>query len=496
MASLTATALPALGIVKLVLDWAPYRHEPVSIYRIEPDGREVQIIGSPLALSGTVAIAYDTTPPLDVDLTYRAELADPTVVRDDMGGSASNSWGTPDFTIPSGTWSNTGTNGDYQRASGVGTQRHTGTGLARITYLPGTYADVQIGATMAAPVTPLGAGLRTSLVTRYIDTSNHYQFNIIHNVSGTIGLNIIKRVAGAETIIASSTTSFTTSPNRLFRIVAQSVGNRHRMAVWWATGEGDAAILEVSDPALSAAGKVGARSLLPPTNTNTLPVTFTFDAFRVIEFGTHTLTSGVVHVDAAPHGWVRDPVNPANSVRLDNCADHTFSCLGQNQMVFFQGFGSATYRATTGVFEVNNSERPITVAQQRKAPVQDLRFASVTLDDIKRVRTLFRSGRNLSLYLPLVYGWGLDTYGADMFTAGDLTEARLNTVDMRKPYRLWTTEIVPTDEDDDLPHFTVGGNGVPVPGATFGDMKATGKTFGQLKATGNTFLDFAQGSYV
>lgn len=495
MASLTAAALPALGIVKLTLDWAPYVQEPVSIYRVEPDGREVEIIGSPITLSGSVAIAYDTTPPLDVDLTYRAVLTDPQVVRDDMTGSASNSWGTPDFTIPSGTWSNTGTNSDYQRASGVGTQRHTGTGLARITYLPGTYTDVQIGASMSAPVTPLGAGLRTSLITRYIDTSNHYQFNIIHNVSGVISLNIIKRVAGTETIIASANTTFTTSPNRLFRLVAQSIGNRHRMAVWWATGEADAVVLEVSDPALAAGGKVGARSLLPPTNTNTLPVVFTFDAFRVRELATYTLTSGTVSVEAAPHGWIRDPVNPVNSVRLDNCADHTYSCLGQNQMVFFRGFGDETYRATTGVFDVNNSERPITVAQGRKAPVTDLRFASTTLADIQRLRNLFRSGRNLSLSLPVHYGWGLDTYGSDLFTAGDLVAQRLNTTDMRKPYRLWTTEIAPAGEDDDLPHFTVGGNGVPIPGATFGDMKATGKTFGQLEATGNTFLDFAQGSY-
>lgn len=494
MASLTATAMPALGIVKLALDWAPYVREPVSIYRIEPDGREVEVVGSPLTLSGSVAIAYDTTPPLDVDLTYRAVLTNPLVVRDDMGGSASNSWGTPEFTIPSGTWTNSGTNSNFQRAGGVGTHAHTNVALARITVLPGTYTDVQIGMTLSAPVNALGAGMRTAAITRYTDVGNQYQFNVVHNVSGAITLSIVKRVATVETILASTSTPFTASPNRLFRVVAQSVGNRHRMAAWWATGERDAVVLEVSDPTFTS-GKVGARSVLLTGNTNTLPVTFSFDAFRVRELATYTLNSGTVNVSAAPHGWIRDPINPINSVRLDNCADHTYSCLGQNQMVFFQGFGDATYRSTTGVFDVNNSERPITVAQGRKAPVQDLRFASTTLADVQRLRKLFRSGRNLSLALPLHYGWGLDTYGADMFTAGDLVERRLNIVDMRKPYRLWATEVAPTIEDDDLPHYTVGGNGVPIPGATFGDMKATGKTFGQLKATGNTFLDFAQGDY-
>lgn len=495
MASLTATAMPTLGIVKLALDWAPYVNELVSIQRIEPDGRVVDIIGSPLRLSGSVAIAYDTTPPLDVNLTYRATLSNPTVARDDMGRTVSNAWGTPDFTIPSGTWVNTGTNSDYNVASGVATQRHTSVSLGRHTVLPGTYANVQIGATVSCPVTPLGAAIRTGVVTRYVDQNNHYQFNVVHNTSGRITLALIKRISGTDTIIGSTTTTFTVSPNRQFRITGQSVGNRHRLTAWWASGPNDQVALEVSDSTFAAAGKVGARSVLTTGNTNTLPISITFDTVRVTELASYTLTSATVNVTADPHGWIRDPVNPVNSIRLDNCGDHTFSCLSQDNMVFFRGFGEEVYRSTTGVFDVNNSERPITVAQTRKAPTTDLRFASVTLADIQRLRLLFQSGRNLSLYLPLRYGWGLDTYGADMFTAGDLVSQRLNTVDMRKPYRLWSAEIAPTDQDDDLPHGTVGGNGVPVPGATFGDMKATGKTFGQLKATGKTFLDFAQGSY-
>lgn len=496
MASLTATTMAALGIVKLTVNWAPYVNETVSLYRVEPDGRQVEILGSPITLSGSVAIAYDTTAPLDVALTYRAVMTNPLAARDDMGRTTASSWGTPDFTITAGAWINTGTNSDYNVGSGVATHKHTGVALGRHTVLPGTYGDVQIGATIANPVTPLGAGIRTGLMTRYVDQNNHYQFNIVHNTSGKITLNIVKRVASTETVIATSATNFTTSPNRLFRAVAQSVGTRHRITVWWATGEADATVLEVSDSALTAAGKVGARSILLSGNTNTLPISMSYDAIRVLDLSTYTLTSGTANVTAAPHGWVRDPLDPGNSVRLDNCASHTFDCLDSNQMVFFRGFGDESYRSTTGVFEVNNSELPVTVAQTRKAPTTTLRFASVTLADITRIRDLFRSGRNLSLYLPLDYGWGLDSYGAQMFTAGDLTASRLNTVDMRKPYRLWSAEIANADLDDDLPHGTFGGNGIPIPGATFGDMKATGKTFGQLKATGNTFLDFAQGDYV
>lgn len=489
MASLAASTVPTLGIVKLALDWAPYFNEPVSLYRIEPDGRQVEILGSPITLSGSQAIAYDTTAPLDVDLTYKAVMVDPTVARSEFETNVSNSWGTPDFTIPSGSWTNTGTNSDYNVAAGEATLKLASTALARNVVLPGSYLNVRIGATISNPVVPSGAGIRTGVTTRYTDQNNHYQFNIVHNTPGTSGtgaitLNITKRLAGNDTIIASTSTEFTVATNRLFRLEAESVGSRHRMTVWWATGREDAATLEVSDAAITAAGKVGARSIALSGNTNTLPVSMSYDSVHVTEYATYTLTSGTVNVTAAPHGWIRDPLVPANSIRLDNCASHTFDCLNGNQMVFFQGFGDETYKSATGAFERNNSERPVTVAQTRKAPVTDLLFASVTLADIARVRTLFRSGRNLSLYLPVDYGWGIDSYGADMFTAGDLRSSRLNRVDMRKPYRLWSAEIAQTDLDDDLPHYTFGNNGIPIPGATLADLKATGKTLGELASGG------------
>lgn len=481
--ALTASALPALGIVKLALNWAPYFGELVSIYRIEPDGTQVEVLGSPVALSGSDAIIYDTTAPLDVNLTYQAVLTNPAVLRDGFGRTTASSWGTPEFSTATGLWINTGTNSDYNTASGAATQKHTNVALGRHSVTPGSYQNVRISATTSIPVNPLGAGIRHGAMTRYVDQNNHYQFNIVQNTGGAITLNILRRVSGSDTIIATSATPFTANPNRQFRLVAESNGTRHRMTVWGATGQVDAVTLEVSDSTFTAAGPAGLRSILLTGNTNTLPVSVTYDNVLVEDLSTYTLTSVAASVAAAPHGWVRDPLVPGNSIRLDNCASHTFDCLDGNQMVFFQGFGDEDYASKSGVFEVSNAERPVVVAQRRKDVVTDLRFASVSLTDITRVRTLFKTGRNLALSLDPDYGWGLDAYGTAMFTAGDLKAARLNPRDMRKPYRLWTTEVAVTDLDDDLPHGTVGGNNIPIPGATFGDLKATGKTFGQLKAT-------------
>ena len=109
MASLTATAMPTIGIIKLALDWAPYVTEPVALYRIEPDGRRVEILGSPITMCGSVAIAYDTTAPLDVDLTYEAVLVNPTALRDLFNSrTVSNAWGSPEFTTVAGSWGSSG----------------------------------------------------------------------------------------------------------------------------------------------------------------------------------------------------------------------------------------------------------------------------------------------------------------------------------------------------------------------------------------------------
>lgn len=494
--ALTASTLPALGIVKLVLNWAPYRNEPVSIFRIEPDGTRVEVLGSPITLSGSDAIVYDTTAPVDVNLSYEAVLTNPTVARDGFGRTVSNSWGTPEFVVVASTWSSTGTASDYNVGAGVGTHKLTDTTSGRQTWLAnGSYQDVLVAATVSQPVNPTGGTVQTGVVTRFGDISNHYQFLVIHNPGGGIALRILRRVSGVDSIIASVNTTFTVAPNRAFRIVASSVGRRHRMQVWWAPGPAQSAILEVTDSVFTSAGRVGTRSVLGTGNTNTLPLTITFDSFLTQDLSSRTLTSNTVNVAAAPHGWVRDPLVPGNSIRLDNCASHTFDCVNANQMVFFRGFGDEDYKSKSGVFEVNNAPRPTVVAQPRKDLVTDLLMGSVSLTDITRMRTLFRSGRNLALSLPPTYGWGIDSYGTDMFTAGDLQASRLNRSDMRKPFRLWSTQVAVTDLDDDLPHGTVGGNGIPIPGATFGDMKATGKTYGQLKATGNTYLDLAQGDY-
>ena len=487
--ALTASTLPALGIVKLVLNWAPYRSEQVSIYRIEPDGTRVAVLGSPITLSGSDAIVYDTTAPLDVNLTYQAVLANPTVLIDNFGRSVSNSWGTPEFSAAAGSWANTGTNSDYNVASASATHKHTSVGVGRHTITPGSYTDVRVAGTVSIPVNPLGASIRTSATTRYTDQNNHYQFSAVHAVAGGVSLSIIKRVGGTETTIASTLTNFTVSPNRQFRLIGESVGTRHRLTLWSTSGPADSTVLEVSDSTFTAAGNAGFRSILTSGNTNTLPVTVSFDAVRVNELTTATLTSGTANIVAAPHGWIRDPLVPGNSIRLDNCNGHTFDCVNANQMVFFQGFGDEDYASKSGVFEVNNATRPVTVAQPRKDVVTDLLLASVSLADITRMRNLFRAGRNLALSLPTAYGWGIDSYGTDMFTAGDLRASRLNRRDMRKPYRLWSTEVAVTDLDDDLPDGTVGGNSIPIPGATFGDMKATGKTFGQLANTGITVLN-------
>ena len=484
MALLLATPLEALGISKVIVDWLPYTNDLVSVYRILPDGSEVEVIGSPVQLSGGKAILYDTVAPVDVALHYRAELPESVVLRDDFSRVATDSWGSPTFAATGASWVNTGGAGtDYDVASNRGTHTNTTVNVSRrSTLTAGGYTDVRMEATTWLEATPTGAPISSGLHTRYVDSSNHYVFGVAFNPGGSVTASISKVVAGTFSVIASKTTTLGFAANQRYRMVGESVGTRHRMKVW--SSESDVSpsewTLEVVDSSF-ASGGLALRSTRSTGNTNTNPV-ISFDDVVAVNLVKQTIsTTQAATISAAPHGWIRDPLVPARSVLLDNCSTHTFECLNAENFVFFRGLGGEQYESASGVFGVLNAARPVVVSQTRKDLTTELRFVSTTLNDILRVRTLFSPGRPLSLSLSPEYGWGLDSYGTAMFAALDVSAGRVNNRDMRKPYREWSVPLAVTDLDDNASDGWLGGNNIPIPGATYADMTATGQTYLQLR---------------
>lgn len=496
MASIVATPLPALGIVKVIVDWTPtYLSDLIHVYRITPDGVQFEVIGSPVRLSGGKAILYDTTAPFDVALSYRVTVNDPVVAFDGYDRTTASGWGTAPM---GGAYTvRTGVAGDYSTSvtstTSVGAISSGTINVPRIIGLGTSYTDVEVEVSVRPPVNEaFGSFILSSVYLRYINSSNFYQFSIGWHLSGVVTARIYRSVAGVLTLITEATIGRYVTGSE-YRMIVHTQGPNLRMVGWeglrpygWT--------LQVTDTN-HGAGTIGFGATLTTGVTNPLPMVSAFDTMVARQQGTFFLTSSSITLVAGRDGWLRDPLDPARSVRMDNCASHTFACLNASRFVFFQGIDDESYDSATGVFEVIDSENPLTVAQTRKGKSTTLRVVSTTLTDIPDLRALFSPGRDLVVSLPADYGWGIESYGSEAVTVGTVGVSRLNRRDMRKPQRLWQLPVRVVDPDETYPSGATGSNDIPVPGATYGDMKATGLTYGQLKAGTKTYLDWAQGVF-
>lgn len=495
MPTLTATPLPALGIIKIIADWtaAPDQlTDLIHVYRVTPDGTEVAVIGSPVYLSGGLAILYDTSPPLDVAITYRADMATANRAKDAFQRVVANGWGNADrggtYGIASGAPS------DFSTTGSQGMQV-VNNGSGRVVTLAETYTDVQAASTVSLGTIPANSNIVVGHMLRYSSLSSHYRLGVQFSANGTMAAIIQRRTSSPATpvLLASQPLSGIYTANTQVRIESEAEGTQLRVRAWIGDSRPDDWSVTVADSTLTS-GRVAFSSI----NNSTTNLNTFFDNTDVTSLVPQSVTSTPVTLATAPDGWIRDPYTPATSVRLDNCATHTFECLDADRFVFFQGFDEEGYDSNTGVFKVLDAERPVTVAQVRQDLTTTMRVVSTTLADIPALRALFRPGRDLVVSVPTEYGWGIDAYGTDWATVSDVTASRLNRRDMRKPQRLWSLPLAVTDPQDTLDAYgsgSTGSNRIPVPGATLGDMKATGLTYGQLKAAGRRYIDWAQGVF-
>lgn len=218
------------------------------------------------------------------------------------------------------------------------------------------------------------------------------------------------------------------------------------------------------------------------------PVSVYFDSL----YQTFDAVSNYVMLDTAPDGWLKFPTMPMLDVRLDNCEVHSPSCLAGDQEVFFKALDAEEYTSASGVFDIVDSKHPDVVGMTRKEFNSTLVLVSRRLQDISALRAILSPGTPLILSLPMIYGWGIDTFGLDWIQVGDVSSSRLGS-DMRKPYRTWVLPLAVVDEGVAYLSGQVGGNNIGVAGATWGDLAGSGQTWGQHLLTGNWWIDTAQG---
>jgi hypothetical protein len=406
---------------------------------------------------------------------------------DDFNRTVAADWGSltsgEDWTNTNGSAADFLVNGTKGVQVGAGAANVLRVSHAMVTSSPDMRVRVTVNLDTGAVA---GADITGWILARLTDVNNYYLAQLeFDSATDGVVLRIGKRVAGTLTLFAGSTTILASglTANQQFTVDLEVLGTTVR-AKSWATLAAEPLDwqLTATDSALTTGTGIGLASRRETGNTNT-DVQVQWDNLFVYEPG---------GIQASPDGWLKNPVMPTLDIRIDNCEVHSPDCLNSEQLVFFKALETEEYESASGVFPVVNATRPIVVSQVRKDLTTSLIVVSRRLEDITAIRTLLASGEVLTLSLPVVYGWGIETFGTDWVHVGTDSASRLG-VDMRKPYRLWTLPLILVDPTLSYPTLQTGGNNIGVSGSTWGDLAAAGQTWGTHAATANTWLDTAQG---
>lgn len=236
------------------------------------------------------ALATQRTPLVDLRVDWQnagystaAAGAGPAQIRDSFDRAVvASGWGVADGGMP---WTTTGGSAsDYSVDGTVG--KHSVGSLATARYsLIDAPADVDVSFTVSTPVTALTVDFRTGVLARYADASNHYVASVVFGPAAAkdVSVNITKVVAGATTSLSTVDTTLTHVAATVYGVRFQCVGSVLRARAWvLADGEPTTWHVSVTDAALTGAGASGVKSVVAATSTNTLPVVFSFNDFRMV----------------------------------------------------------------------------------------------------------------------------------------------------------------------------------------------------------------------
>jgi hypothetical protein len=215
--------------------------------------------------------------------------------------TSSSGWGTTDT---GQAWTNSGGSAvDYAVAAGVGTLTLTSVDVSRRVFTDITYPGCDLYGSVTTSAAATGAPIYAGLTCRYIDIDNLYMARLAFSTANVLTMAIVRRVAGAESVLGSSVLSYTYTPGSFFRIRFQAQGARLRAKAWPVADviETPEWQVTVSDGTHSSATSVGVRSILEVGNTNVSPVV-SYDDLAVVNPQKFTVTrsiNGVVKAHSA-----------------------------------------------------------------------------------------------------------------------------------------------------------------------------------------------------
>lgn len=236
--------------------------------------------GVDVALADSTPWGSDTPYDIDIDGERMTVTAVGSAVADAFTRSVSNGWGSADsgqaYTTSGGSAS------DYSVNGTQGLMSLASVNVSRWTIIDLNVADIDVAASVATGVTATGGSHFFYVAGRFIDTSNTYLARLEFTTAQAVVLSLRKRVGGSETELAAFTTGLTHAAGTRFAVRLQLFGTALQGKAWLASGaEPTGWMVSATDSDLTGPGDVAIRSLLSSLNTNTLPVTASWDDLNV-----------------------------------------------------------------------------------------------------------------------------------------------------------------------------------------------------------------------
>lgn len=226
------------------------------------------------------------------------------------GRTVASGWGTSDF---GDAWTfSGGAATDYAVSGGVATHSQTSVNVSRYSTLPAPSADTDITVTVSTSALAVGGPEYVGIAARWLDSNNLYFARIAFNTNQALTLVIQKRVGGTQSDLTSLVVPGTHAAGTAFKLRFSVKGSTLMAKAWLASGTEPDWQSTATDTALTAAGRIGVRSILSSSSTNTLPVTATYDNFTVNNYQRFTVVrslNGVVKSHSA--GEPLSLTNPA-----------------------------------------------------------------------------------------------------------------------------------------------------------------------------------------
>lgn len=475
-----------------------------------------------------------------------------TILRDLFTRVVASGWGNA---TTGATWTTSGgAAADYSVTGTRGQVSMNTLNVSRRTQIGANWADTDQYITLIPGVVALGASIDMGLMSRRDSVSNtEYAAMVQFGLLGVATIIIRRNLAGVGLTLTTARLPFTYNAASQVRLRMQTCGKYIRAKAWLSTvSEPQAWNVSVQDPGIPQTAttmQVGTRSILTTGNTNVSPVLVQYDDYVVAygaplhlyrvtpdgvetevrgspfytedptaattsavatmwdneapfdvdifyrlysDCGTLLVISNTVNLASGGDGWLRSPSDPTLNLRI--VMDAFFDECVEVDTIVFSGLGAREYANASGIFDIIDDRRPVTVSQIRKNYASELALTSFTLDDVDGLEDIFDAGRILMLSLPTTYGWAHRTYGSDYITCDDITQQVIG-VDQQVTTRMWNIPFrlsyAPVDTDEG----GIGGNGIGGGGATYDDLAASvlGTTYNSLTASGETYVQVAQG---